>query len=58
MSDLKQMTFISACREFFGKLPHQTLQEFAAEVRMLTMEDRAELIEMFKTVGIDATKTA
>jgi hypothetical protein len=56
--DLKYTTFIMACREFFGNKPGQTLQEFAAEVRALTPEDRAEFIAMFRTVGYDATKTA
>lgn len=55
---MKHCTFIMACREFFGNKPGQSLQEFAAEIRALTAEDRAELIEMFRTVGYDATKTA
>lgn len=53
----KHVTFVMACREFFGLLPNQTLQEFVAEVRALTQKDRADLIEMFATVGFDATKT-
>lgn len=57
MPDLKHCTFMMACREFFGA-NGKTLQEFAAEVRALTPKDRADLIEMFKTVGYDATKTA
>jgi hypothetical protein len=56
--EIKTMTFIMACRTFFGTKPGQTLQDFAAEVRALTAEDRAEFIRMFYTVGIDATKTA
>jgi hypothetical protein len=55
--DLKHVTFILACREFFGLKPNQSLQEFAQEIRMLTPDDRAQFIEMFKTVGYDATKT-
>jgi hypothetical protein len=54
--DLKPMTFVAACREFFGKLPHQTLQDFAAELKQLTPDDKAELVILFRNVGIDATK--
>lgn len=54
--NLKQMSFVAACRQFFGLLPHQTLMEFANELRLLKPEDRAELIKLFREVGIDATK--
>ena len=54
---MKNCTFIVACREFFGLKTGQTLQEFAAEIRQLTPGDKAELVELFKTVGYDATKT-
>lgn len=57
MTDLKHCTFIMACREFFGLKTGQTLQEFAAEVRALEPKDRADMIEMFRSVGYDATKT-
>lgn len=55
---METMSFIAACRKFFGTKPGQSLQEFAAEVRALTDKDKTDLIEMFKTVNIDATKTA
>ena len=55
---LKHCTFIMACREFFGYHAGQTLQEFAAEIRALSQKDKADLIEMFRTVGYDATKTS
>ena len=51
--ELKNCTFIMACREFFGMLPGQTLQEFAKEVRELTVDDKKYFIELFKTVGYD-----
>ena len=57
-NELKHMTFISACNSFFGRKPGQTLQEFNAEIKCLTEQDRKDLIEMFRTVGYDATKTA
>lgn len=58
MTDLKHCTFMMACREFFGAKQGQSLQEFAAEIRALTPKDRNDLIEMFRSVGYDATKTA
>jgi hypothetical protein len=56
--ELKHCTFIMACREFFGMLPGQTLQDFAKEVKELSPAERTQFIEMFRTVGYDATKTA
>lgn len=58
MSELIKKTFISACREFFGKKEGQSLQDFAAEVKAVQGPDREEMIKLFKTVGIDATGTA
>lgn len=56
--DLKHCSFIAACREFFGLKDGQTLQQFAQEIRELTPDDKAEMIQMFRSVGFDATKTA
>jgi hypothetical protein len=52
----KSVTFVVACKQFFGLLPNQTLQEFAAELRKLTPEDKQELIKLFAEIGIDASK--
>lgn len=49
---MKEMKFTTACLEFFGKKPDQSLQEFAAEMKELTEKDRADLTEMFPNVGI------
>ena len=56
MENLKQMTFVAACGQFFGLLPGQTLMEFALELKKLAPVDKEELIKLFVTVGIDATK--
>lgn len=37
---IKTKTFTVAMKEFFGFLPGQTLQEFGAEIKKLTQEDR------------------
>lgn len=54
--DLKNVTFVMACNAFFGRKPGQTLQEFNSELKALTEKDRADFVDMFKTVGYDATK--
>jgi len=54
--ELQQCSFIVACRAFFGLLPGENLQQFAAEIRALTQKDRVELIELFRSVGYDATR--
>lgn len=43
MSNAKEMGFISACKEFFGMLPGQTLLQFREEIAKLTSSDRAEI---------------
>jgi len=55
---MKKMTFIAACRTFFGPRPGDGLADFVAEVRALGPEDRAEFIELFKGEGIDASLTS
>ncbi len=54
--DLKSMTFVMACNNFFGRKQGQSLQEFNAELKALTEKDRKDMIQMFMAVGIDATK--
>lgn len=46
MSEIKPASFIVACKEYFGFHPEQSLQEFQAEVKQLTAEDRAEMAPM------------
>lgn len=56
--DLKKMSFVLACNSHFGRKPGQSLQEFNQELKALTPKDRADLTEMFKAQGIDATQGA
>lgn len=37
------MTFMQACKDFFGLQDGQTPMQFAKEVKQLTSEDRAEI---------------
>jgi hypothetical protein len=53
MAESQRMSFVKACRNYFGQLPGQTLQQFAEELKCLSTEDRKELCAMFGTVGIE-----
>ncbi len=46
-------TFTAACRDFFGFLPDQKLSEFAAELKQVTPQDKKDIHEGFKAIGID-----
>lgn len=52
---MKQMSFMAACKDYFGMRQGQTLSEFLAEVKALTMADREELKVLFKSVGYEIT---
>lgn len=46
------MKFVVACSKFFGKLPTQTMSQFAEEIRQLAPKDRKDLIpELEKELG-------
>ena len=40
---METVSFMIACRRFFGLQPDQKLQAFADEIRALTPKDREEL---------------
>lgn len=50
---MQTTTFVMACNKFFGRKEGQTLQDFNQELKALTPKDRADLTEMFKTVGYE-----
>lgn len=39
----KKMTFMAACKDFFGLHQGQTSLQFGQEIKALTAEDRAEI---------------
>jgi hypothetical protein len=47
----KTMGFIAACKDYFGFKPSQTMQEFAAEIKALTEDDREYFKREFAKVG-------
>ena len=52
---MKFMSFILACKDYFGFKAGQTMSEFMTEVKALTAEDRDYLIREFAKVGYQIT---
>jgi DNA topoisomerase IB len=52
---MTEKTFIKACMDHFGKRPGQTLMQFRDELNELTDQDRKDLIEYFKDIGVKVT---
>lgn len=47
----KEMSFVAACKHYFGVLPGQTTLQFAAEVRALSDSDKAEIAQGLAALG-------
>ena len=43
---MEKVKFTVACKKYFGKKDGQTLLGFAQEIRLLTPEDKTELIPL------------
>jgi hypothetical protein len=43
MGEMKKLTFMAACRDFFGVREGQTAVDFGKELKQLTEADRAEI---------------
>jgi len=52
------MSFIIAAKKFFGTRTGQSLNEFAAEVRELTQEDREEMAPLLSKALGDEVSSA
>lgn len=48
---MKQMSLTAALKDYFGYKPGQSLGDFMAEVKALTVEDKAYFIREFAKVG-------
>lgn len=53
-----QVSFVSACRTFFGLKPGQTLTQFSQEIKALSPADRAYFVREFAKAGIEITGEA
>lgn len=49
---MQQLTFITACNQYFKRKPGQSLTDFQHELKALTDEDRKYLASEFTKVGI------
>lgn len=49
----KQMTFMQACRDYFGMHPGQTSVQFGTEIKALNEKDRAEITQGLKAQGYE-----
>lgn len=49
----KQMTFMQACKDFFGLHAGQTSMDFAKEIKALTDADRIEIAAGLKANGYE-----
>lgn len=47
------LPFVTQCKEFFGMKPNETIGEFAKEIKELTDQDKMEIFEGFKKIGIE-----
>lgn len=48
---MKEMTFMQACKDFFGLKENQRPMEFAQEIKALTEDDRKEIKEGLEKTG-------
>lgn len=55
---MAQKSFIAACREYFGFRPGQKLTEFGQEIKALSHEDKLELAQGLRDVGVDCADPA
>jgi hypothetical protein len=49
----KKLTFMAACRDFFGLKEGQTAMDFGKELKALTEKDRAEIKDGLTKLGYE-----
>ncbi len=50
------VSFMQACREFFGMKDGQTALDFGREVHALSPKDRIEIAQGLRAIGFDIDK--
>ncbi len=53
MSESKKVGFVSAMKSYFGLKEGQSISQFAAEIKDLTLKDKQEFHQMMVAEGID-----
>lgn len=56
--ETKKLTFLQACKDFFGLKEGQTSMQFAQEVKALTEADRAEIKAGLEKSGYEILQAA
>lgn len=56
--EVKKMTFMSACKDYFGLKTGQTPVEFGREIKALTEDDRAEIRKGLEQNGYEILQAA
>lgn len=51
--EMKKLTFMASCRDFFGLKEGQTAMEFGKELKELTETDRAEIKVGLQKLGYE-----
>lgn len=51
--ETKKLTFMQACRDYFGLLPGQTSLDFGKEVKALNDKDREEIAKGLEKQGYE-----
>ena len=51
--EIKKLSFMAACRDFFGLHQGQTALEFGKELKQLTESDRAEIKRGLQKLGYE-----
>jgi len=54
----KKMTFMMACRDYFGLHPGQTNMAFAEEIKALTPDDKTEIAAGLQANGYQIMQSA
>lgn len=56
--DTKRMTFMAACKDFFGLKHGQTALDFGKEIKALTDADKAEIKAGLEQSGYEILQSA
>lgn len=49
----QKQSFVSACKAYFGLKPGQKLSEFGDEIKALSHEDKMQLADGLRQVGVN-----
>jgi hypothetical protein len=53
---MEKVSFVVACKKFFGLREGQKLSDFIQELKRLTEQDKADLKAMFPSVGYEISE--